>query len=410
MLQKPQQIPKKPGVYIFKNDDHEIIYIGKAKSLFARITSYFNNPEDDKVSMIFGEATDLETIPVNSEIEALYLEAELIKKYQPKFNVLLKEGNPFIFIYFSNTKLPTLSVVRTKTKQGTYVGPFLTKKAAQGVYNFLMKTFQLKICKKKMPNGCLEYHIGICSGSCIVDFDPSYYIARFKLAKYLATKDPRAAIAHIDEEIKKASKSMLFERAQQLSEYKKNFEHFAYTLDKLASMPSKQKKASTQKNISLLLALQKRLHLQHIPYVIDCFDISHIQGLAIVGSCIRYVNAEPEPTAFRHFQIKSLQSQNDYAALIEIVQRRYKTKTNYPNLIIVDGGKGQISSIKPFIGPAELVGLAKREETIISADFKKEIILSKENAEDLLILQIRDKTHNFAVSYHRKKRSELLHS
>jgi excinuclease ABC subunit C len=170
-------------------------------------------------------------------------------------------------------------------------------------------------------------------------------------------------------------------------------------------MPSKQQKPDDAKNLSILLAMQKRLHLNHVPYVIDCFDISHMQGHAIVGSCIRYVNGQPEPKSFRRFKIKSIVDQNDYAALAEIVKRRYKSSNNYPNLIIVDGGKGQISAVKRLVGTAELVGLAKREETIISANFSRFIQLDHVRPEDALILQIRDKTHQFAVSYHRKKRT-----
>lgn len=406
MLKRPKNIAKKPGVYLFKNALEQIIYIGKAKSLHARIASYFNNPDDFKINMILHDATSIETIPVNSELEALYLEVELIKKYQPKFNTLLKDGNPFVYLYFSQTTLPTISIVRNKTKKGTYIGPFLTKKTAHGVYNFLLKTFSLKLCKKKIPHGCLQYHIGICAGYCSTDFDINYYLTRFKLAKYLVQKDPHAAMAHIDEEISKASRTLQFERAQKLHEYKKNFEQFAYTVEKLESMPSKQQKSTDDKNIALLMALQTRLHLQHVPYVIDCFDISHLQGTSIVGSCIRYVNGETEPKSFRRFQIKSLHDQDDYQALREIVQRRYKSGSNYPNLIIVDGGKGQINAVKPYIGPSELVGLAKKEETIISSDFQHFIQLTNNKPEDLLLLQIRDKTHQFAISYHRKKRSK----
>jgi excinuclease ABC subunit C len=300
--------------------------------------------------------------------------------------------------------LPTISVVRTKNKKGTYIGPFLTKKAAHGVYHFLMKTFNLKLCKKKIAHGCLEYHIGVCAGYCSPDFDLDFYLFRLNLAQHLVSKQPQAAIESIDEEIQKASKLLQFERAKNLLEYKKNIEQFSYTLDKLATMPTKQQKPTTEKHLALLLAVQQRLGLKHVPYVIDCFDISHLQGTFIVGSCIRYVNAEPEPKSFRRFQVKTLTDQDDYAALCEIVQRRYKTGSNYPNLIIVDGGKGQINAIKPYIGTAELVGLAKKEETIISADFKSFIKLDNQKSEDLLLLQIRDKTHQFAISYHRKKR------
>lgn len=405
MLSRPKKLPQKPGVYIFRNNQDQIIYIGKAKSIADRIASYFNNPDEYKVSMILHEATSLESIPVNSELEALYLEADLIKKYQPKFNTLLKEGNPFIYLFFSQGALPTISIVRTKNKKGTYIGPFLSKKSAYGVYNFLMETFKLKLCKKKIAHGCLEFHIGVCAGYCSPDFDIDFYKVRFELAKYLVSNDMQTALNTLDLEIQKSSELLQFERAKNLLEYKKNFQQFSYTVQKLENMPSKQRRPDESKNLAILMAIQQRLSLKHIPYVIDCFDISHLQGNFIVGSCIRYVHGQPEPKSFRHFQVKSIVDQDDYAALAEIVQRRYKTGSNYPNLIIVDGGKGQINAIKPYIGTAELVGLAKREETIISADFNKFVQLDKQRPEDLLLLQIRDKTHSFAITYHRKKRT-----
>ena len=441
MLSKPKKITKRPGVYLFKNKDEQIVYIGKAKNIADRIASYFANPEDFKHSLILSESTALETIPTSSEEEALYLEVDLIKKYQPKFNQLLKDGNPFIYLYFSDvpssqpalqlprtsvksafsssssrrrgsmsSELPTLSIVRTKTKKkkGTYVGPFLTKKAARKVFDYVMTTFQLKLCKKKIEHGCLQFHIGVCAGFCSPNFDVDFYKFRFNFAKHLLIKDPKSALKDIDKEIKDASKNLQFEKARNLLEYKTNLQQFVATIDKLSQMPSKQHKPDDVKNLSILLAIQKRLHLDHVPYVIDCFDISHMQGQAIVGSCIRYVNGQPEPKSFRRFKIKSLIEQNDYAALAEIVKRRYKSQNSYPNLIIVDGGKGQISAIKKLVGTAELVGLAKKEETIISANFSRFIQLDHTKPEDALILQIRDKTHQFAVSYHRKKRTLLI--
>jgi excinuclease ABC subunit C len=409
MLTKPKKLTKRSGVYLFKNKDEQIIYIGKAKNIADRIASYFANPDDFKNGLILSEATALETIPTSSEEEALYLEVDLIKKYQPKFNQLLKDGNPFIYLYFSDEKMPTLSIVRTKTKKkkGTYVGPFLTKKAARKVFDYVMSTFQLKLCKKKIENGCLQFHIGVCAGFCSPNFDLEFYKFRFNFAKHLLIKDPKSALKDIDTEIKQASKNLQFEKARNLLEYKTNLQQFVATIEKLSDMPSKQHKPDDAKNLSILLAMQKRLHLNHVPYVIDCFDISHMQGHAIVGSCIRYVNGQPEPKSFRKFKIKSLIDQNDYAALAEIVKRRYKSQNSYPNLIIVDGGKGQISAIRKLVGTAELVGLAKKEETIISSNFSRFIQLDHMRPEDALILQIRDKTHQFAVSYHRKKRTLL---
>lgn len=406
-MKEPKNLSKQPGLYLFKNADKEIIYIGKAKNIAKRVASYFTKQVDDKTSLLLDEATSIDTISTQSEIEALHLEAQLIKQYQPKFNILLKEGNPFIFLFISQAKVPTLSVTRKKEKKGTYFGPFISKKHAHSVYNFLLKTFRLKLCNKKIEHGCLEYHIGICAGNCTPNFDLEFYKFTLELAKQLLKSNGKQALQLLDEQIKVATQNLQFEKAQQLHTYKHDIEVIINTLKKLSSMPSKQTKQSIDKNLPLLIKVKQRLKLTHIPYVIDCFDISHMQGQTIVGSCIRYVHGVPEKKSFRKFSIKTIADQDDYAALREIVQRRYKNHNQEPNLVIVDGGKGQINAIKPFIHHAELVGLAKREETIFSSNLKELIKLDSHRPEDILLLQIRDYAHHFAISYHRTKRTVI---
>lgn len=407
MIKKPKNLTKRPGVYLFKNTTKDIIYIGKAKNIATRISSYFFKDSNYKTTILLQEATHIDTIPTQSETEALYLEAQLIKQYQPKFNILLKDGNPFTFILFSQTTTPQISLPRNKDKKGTYFGPFLTKKHAQSVYKFLVTTFQLKLCNKNIEHGCLEYHIGICAGICTKSFDKEFYNLKLNLAKNVLKKQSKKATTMINKAIQISSQELKFERAKHLIEYKQNFETIIHTLQKLSKMPSKQTTCQQKNFLPVLIDIKKKLKLKHIPYVIDCFDISHMQGKAIVGSCIRYVHGQPEKKSFRHFKVNSLRDQNDYAALQEIVQRRYKNKSNYPNLIIVDGGKGQINAIKPYISDTELVGLAKSEETIISADFKFYHKLNVQKPEDALLLQIRDYAHHFAISYHKKKHSIL---
>ena len=406
-MNKPKNITKKNGVYLFKNKAEEIIYIGKAKNIAQRIASYFNNPGDIKTELLLEEATSLDTIPTGTEAEALLLESRLIKLYQPKFNILLKDGTPYLYIFFSLDKNPSMQLVKTKDKKGTYIGPFLSKKSVRSVYNFLQSTFQLKRCKTKIAQGCLEYHIGSCAGNCTKDFNIEFYKLRLQIAQEILQADSKKTIKLLDEKIKETSAALLFEQAQRLATYKQNLEITLRTIKNLSTMPSKQKTESADQNLSLLMKVKQRLHLKNIPYVIDCFDISHMQGKAIVGACVRYVHGTPEKKSFRHFMIKTLDDQNDYAALQEIVQRRYKNPLDIPNLIIVDGGKGQINAIKPYIKDAELVGLAKAEETIISSNFEHFIKLDTQKEQDLLILQIRDYTHHFAITYHRKKHSLL---
>ncbi|MBP6869286.1 GIY-YIG nuclease family protein [Candidatus Babeliales bacterium] len=410
-----KNFPKSAGVYFFKDANNAILYIGKAKNLKNRISSYFSS-SDYKVIELLKQAVNIEFITTNNEIEALFLEAQLIKQHQPPFNRLLKAGNPYIYIFFPADK-PTISIVRYKKKKGDYFGPFLTKKDALFVVEYLKKSLQLNICNKKIETGCLQFHINICAGSCKNDFDEPFYLFRLNLARQILDNQHEQAIEQISHEIEINNKNLNFERSAHLVKYQQSLQAIINTLKtlhttKLSNLPTYAQDfdTSNQKlidkhasNIDLLSALKNRLGLKKIPYTIDCFDISHMQSQSIVGSCVRFLNGKPDKKKFRHFGIKSLIEQNDYAALCEIVGRRYKKIEDFPDLIIIDGGKGQLNSTKHLAGPAEIISLAKREETIFFPDQEKTIVLNIHQATDRLILQIRDYAHHFAISYHRKK-------
>jgi excinuclease ABC subunit C len=406
-----KKFPKLPGVYLFKDAPGNILYIGKAKSLQERLNSYFNdNDEREKIAPLLEEAVDIETIVTANEIEALYLEAHLVKEHQPKYNTLLKQGDPFIYLFIGDEKGACLEIVRTQKQKGEYFGPFLYKQQARKVYEYLMRTFQLKKCSKKMPEGCLAYHINVCAGSCKPDFDENYYATKIEVVRQLLRNNLQDAYTIIEQEVKNANKQMLFERAKHLHMYAENMEYILRTMQALQSSKITHtilNKQPTKSNVELLSKLKTRLGLRHIPYTIDCFDISHLQSQFMVGSCIRFLDGRPDKKNFRKFKIKTLQQQNDYAALQEIVKRRYKNSKNLPDLIIIDGGVGQVNATKDLVGNAELVGLAKREETIIIPNSKKEIKLDIQKEEDRLLLYIRDYAHHFAISYHRSKRSIL---
>lgn len=405
MLEK-KTYPKESGVYIFKDAGNHILYIGKAKNLHNRISSYFFS-NDHKVHELLQQAFNIETIITSHEEEALLLEAQLIQKHQPPFNRMLKAGNPYIYIFFSDEKIPKISIERVKKNKGKYFGPFLTKKEARIVFDYLLKTFQLQLCSKKIESGCLQYHIGLCAGNCKKDFDLEFYKTRFNLAKLTLHNQHKEAQQQLQQEIKTASAHLNFERAQHLATFQENLEKIIHKLNVLKTtkfrnlvVPSLQKDS----NLQLLSSLKRRLGLKNIPYKIDCFDISHMQSTAIVGSCVRFVDGKPDKKNFRHFHIKSLVEQNDYAALAEIVSRRYKDPSNIPDLVIIDGGKGQLNATKHLTGPAETISLAKKEETIFFANSKKSIKLDPKIKSDALILQIRDYAHHFAISFHRKTR------
>ena len=183
-IKKPETPPPKlTGVYLFKSATGDIIYIGKAKNLHSRVNSYFQKYATDwKVNQLLDEYDTIDYILTPTETESLLLEAQLVQQYKPKFNVLLKEGQPFLYILFTKEENPKVELVRNKKKKGTYFGPFLQKMPTRKAYKFLMQTFRLNCCNKKISNGCLDYHIGNCAGNCKPDFDTTDYRFRTNLA------------------------------------------------------------------------------------------------------------------------------------------------------------------------------------------------------------------------------------
>lgn len=416
MKKLSKQLPHLPGVYLFKNKDGDVIYIGKAKILKNRVASYFQDSHHDwKIASLMDEYDDLDFIVTNTETEAMLLEAQLIQRYQPKFNVLFKDGQPFLYILFTQDDLPTIKIVRNKKQKGTYFGPFLHKTQARRVFNYLMRTFRLTLCKSKIAQGCLKYHLGLCPGSCRPDFDAQEYLFRIELAKSALKHNYDEFLEHLRNQIAQYNKEHAFEKSKRLAHYLENFQTIFNTLkvhfsehkyaDKVfaAVTPAPVSPAADP---ALADKIQELLKLDHPIHAIDCFDISHFQSQSIVGSCVRFTHGVPEKNKFRRFAIKSLVTQDDYAALQEIVQRRYRDKQDIPDLVLIDGGKGQLSAVKAVLPNAICASIAKREETLFSEQFPQGLLLDKHNEAARVLLALRDYAHHFAISYHKLKRSK----
>lgn len=417
-LKKAPSLPKLPGVYLFKNANHEVIYIGKAKCLNDRVGSYFARQEGDwKVKELIAAYDSIEHIVTTSESEALVLEAQLIQEYQPKFNTLLKGGNPFLYLMITPDtpgQLPAFKIVRSKKSKGYYFGPFMDKKSAKNVYAYIIRTFALKLCNKQIENGCLDYHLGLCAGMCRSDFNKEEYLLRMDLAKQALKSNHEEYLKILNTALKKAIADHAFEKAKYLHEYVQNLDTiFAairtrYKDDKYlieVMQATAPKKYVTRDAESGLNELQALLALPTKPSTIDCFDISHFQSQGLVGSCIRFLNGAPDKNKFRRFKIKTLVQQNDYAALAEIVARRYK-HGDYPDIILIDGGKGQRSSITALNLSVPVISLAKREERLFSDNHPEGTILSPKEPIGQLLIALRDYAHHFAITYHRLVRSK----
>ncbi len=418
MEPKVQALPLLPGVYLFKDKDNAIIYVGKAKVLRKRVSNYFQKQHIDwKVKALIDEHAIIEHVVTHSETEALLLEAQLIKEHQPKFNVLLKSGQPFLYIQVTNEELPRMLLVRNKKGKGTHFGPFLFKRPARAGYEYLMKTFRLEFCNHKIKDGCLKYHIGLCAGSCRDEFDKDNYMLRLQLAMNALRGHYKESLYELKKSIAWCAARFEFEKAQRLANYLQNLDMIFATLklkfsekkyEKEVSLATAPVKFSRSPNKDLGVQLQQLLQLPHAPSSIDCFDISHFQSNEIVGSCVRFVDGVPDKNNFRRFAIKTLQQQNDCAALQEIVARRYRNPDEMPDLILIDGGKGQLNSVASLFPGASIVSLAKREERLFSQQYPQGIVLDLQTEVGRLLIALRDYAHHFAISYHRKKRSKKL--
>jgi excinuclease ABC subunit C len=412
-------LPKCPGVYFFKNENSEILYIGKATSLFDRVKSYFQYVDTrPNIVHLLSHAVSVDYIETKTAEEALLLEAMLIQKHKPPYNILIKEGNPFLYIVKTNKKKDLPQLLLSRHQSGTIsIGPFLHKKSARAIYEYIMRTFQLKLCNKKMPNGCLLYHIGQCAGSCKADFNYTEYETRLALAVSLLQKNKKRFFELLTTAMQTYIHHLQFETAARFATYKALAEQFfdavqaAHVLERTQSAvfiiehtpPDQETEyAEIEKTLQGWCGTDRSLQ------TIDCFDISHIQGRYMVGSAIRFYNGKAVPAQFRKFRIKTLQLQNDYAALAEIVSRRYKKDGYFPDLVLIDGGKGQKSSIDALALDVPVVAIAKKEERLFTDLYPNGIVLSLKNPAGRMLVALRDYAHHFAVSFHQKRKTAAL--
>lgn len=411
-------LPISPGIYLFKDTANTILYIGKAKVIRKRVASYFQKRHTDwKIHTLLEEHASIDFICTKNETEALLLEAQMIQAHKPKYNVLLKTGQPFLYILFSNEAIPQMKLVRNKKEKGTYFGPFLHKHQTRSVFRYLVQTFRLAICNKKIANGCLDYHLGLCAGSCKIDFNKDEYLFRLQLAMDVLNSNHALFLKKIKTQIAHYNSILAFEKSKYLGEYLTNLDTIFTTVR------TKYSRAKFENAIAAIITpkhhvsalaqagtaeLQQFLNLEKPIRTIDCFDISHFQSSSLVGSCVRFTDGLPDKNNFRRFRIKTLTQQNDYAALQEIVSRRYRDRASLPDLILIDGGKGQLNAVLPLVPNTPCISLAKREERIFSKQTLEGIPLDIQTNVGQLLIALRDYAHHFAISYHRLRRSKSL--
>ena len=518
-------IPIDPGIYLMRDSDGKIIYIGKAKNLKKRVKSYFLKNQNYKTQKLVENISDIEFVLTDNESEAFLLESNMIKKHRPRFNIELKDQQRYTYLRISDEKYPRLLVSR-RTRDGKFLGkgktfgPFTQGSSKLLTIGALRKAFQIRICKTLPKKICLEYHLGNCEGPCeFKDAQERYEKHVSALADVLKGKNKTQIFTKkLKEEMQQAAKLQQFERAKdirdtlirlgslqtkQKMEYIENSdeeyfgisiqEHSAivmnfrmingvirdsnkfffdlvgdnsfsnflyqyYSTHKIpkfilvSELPENEKLLQSLlseqagftvkilapnngkrrdiiklilKNIKLihtkggdpgLVELRDILHLPNLPNVIECFDISNHGEDFAVGSMARFVSGVPDKSGYRKFKIKTVSGRDDFAMIGEIIKRRYyrllEEKSALPDLIVIDGGKGQLSSAMNSLQSLGLklpcISLAKENEEIYVPKSKNPIIISKLKPSLKILQHVRDETHRFGVAYNRTIRKNQI--
>lgn len=533
---KLQRLPRKPGVYQFISSEGEVIYVGKAKSLKNRVSSYFQNSRhmSGKTRVLASRVEDIEVIVVETELDALLLENSLIKKYQPRYNMQLKDDKSFPSIVIKNERFPRIFPTRSLIKDGSeYYGPYASVKHMHKVLDLIKKLYPIRTCnyklseenvEKKKYKLCLEFHLGNCKGPCEGRVTEEEYMANVDSIRNIIKGNLDGVLRGLKAKMKTASESMEFEAAEEFKkkvellegfqarstivnpsirntdvfsivsegntafvnfmkvnagvivqghslEVKKKLDetdaevleivipsirertrsdareiyvpaqidldiegvklHIPQRGDKRKLMElsvrnaryfmrDKQKAQEAvdpdARSNRILTTLQQDLKLKELPHHIECFDNSNIQGTNPASACVVFKNAKPSKADYRKYNIKTVQGPDDYASMREVVIRRYKRlhdeEEPFPQLVIIDGGKGQLSAAVEALrsidlyGQIPIIGIAKKLEEIYFPGDSVPLYLDKRSESLKLIQQLRNEAHRFSLAHHRQRRSK----
>lgn len=437
-------LPVVPGCYLFKDIDNNIIYVGKAKILRNRVGSYFNTSiqPGTKTYALVHKINDIEHVEASSELEAFVLEAELIKKYKPKYNINLKDDKSYLFIVIRNEKLssendsflniPVITTARKNDlKKGDIsFGPYPDGSTTKYVVKTIRKIFPFRDCApskfyshKSLKRACLFGDLGLCSAPCINNDLDSYKKNITNVKKFLSGEST-TILKDLTKQMHEASKNLDYEQATKYRDLITKFEyittHFRspyqyienpYLLDDLANESLEELK----KNIPLLKTL---------PVRIECYDIANISGKEAVGAMTVATNGKIDTSEYKKFKIRLKNTPDDFGMLQEVLSRRLSHETEgtklkswgVPDLLLIDGGKGQVSSIQEVVDTLGLkipvIGLAKKFETIVYKYDNEfvELSLEKSNKALQLLIKLRDEAHRFGQKYHHYLRSKKMYN
>jgi len=527
-------LPDQPGIYQYFDLTNKIIYVGKAKNIKKRVSSYFNkNQQNRKTALLVRSIADIKHMIVETEQDALLLENNLIKKYQPRYNIRLKDDKTYPWIIIKNERFPRVFQTRNVIRDGsTYFGPYTSILTVRFLLDLFRKLFKLRNCKlnlseenirQKKFKVCLEYHMGNCLGPCVGEIEHDLYMRNIDQIKEILKGNISGVIKYLKDLMRQFSAGLKYEEAAVIKDKLELLEKFqskstvvsnsisdvdvftidqdesfayvnylkiihgaiiqTYTLEikkvldespvellefalieirlkifsiakeilvpfkldlelegikiivpkqgdkkKLLELSERNAKyyrlekqkhqmvSKTEKNATRILeTMQKDLQLKVQPVHIECFDNSNLQGTNPVSSCVVFKDTRPSKKDYRHFNVKSVVGPDDFASMEEVVYRRYKRlleeEKSLPQLIVIDGGKGQLSSALDALeklnlrGKIAIIGIAKKLEEIYFPGDPVPLYLDKNSETLKIIQQLRDEAHRFGITFHRNKRS-----
>jgi len=429
LKEKLATLPKTPGVYFHKNAEGQIIYVGKAAVLRNRVRQYFQESRfrDTKTDLLVSEIDDVDWIEVDSEVDALFLEAEMVRRYMPRYNILLRDDKSSCYIRISfKDRAPLVSVTRRPYDDGAdYYGPFLQSGPVRKALRYLRKAFPYSTHTTLPSRACLDYHIGLCPGPETDDYDRSLYLKNLKRLVAYIKGSQNKVIGELEKEMQRASKAHSFEQAA-------NLRNKLLALRSLrAQVLFGDKEALDLSKDHALADMMDLFKLTSAPRRIEGFDISHMSGTDTVASMVVFVNGVADKRNYRKFKMR-IPGNDDFAHMNEVILRRLSEKNvsswGLPSIMLIDGGKGQLGAAiaaRDQLGlKVPMIGLAKKYEEIVVHKEKSFVTINDKKLLELrgfrtdesndfvrldipnnanivkLLQRIRDESHRFAVSYH----------
>jgi len=394
-------LPTSSGVYFYKDATGDVIYIGKAVNIRKRVESYFRaNTRSLKTDILVSHIAQIETINTASEAEALILEASLIKQHQPKYNIELKDGKTYPFIQMTKEEFPLISLIRFNARDqkdikaelfGPYVNPTLIREALQ----IIRKIFPFRTCDPFASKLCLYYDLGLCQGPCEQKISKEEYLRNIRSIRFILDGRKDDLYRNLHREMEELSSQ-------------KDFEGAARLRDQIRAIGALYSGTGDINYFKEAEQLQRAIGLERAPVRMECFDISNTMGNQSVGSMVSFLNGKPDKNNYRRFRIKAVTGIDDFQMIAEIVRRRYsrlqKEGDAYPDLIIIDGGKGQLAAavkeLKKLNLSLPIISLAKKEEEIFIPKKRNSLKLSHDSLGLKLLMRIRDEAHRFGLKYH----------